>query len=76
MTKQDELDQLDTNIRRIMLKATSEDGDTSVLPELTVVTNYLAKNNVVSEKAKSTLEEDTEKRLKEARLRREKSVQL
>lgn len=76
MSKQDELDQLDTNIRRIMLKATSEDGDTSVLPELTVVTNYLAKNNVVSEKAKSTLEEDTEKRLKEARLRREKSVQL
>ena len=74
MTKQEELDIIDKNIRRIILEATSEGGDTSVLPELTVVTNYLSKNNVVSEKAKSTVEEDMERRLKEAENRRKKNV--
>jgi len=74
MTKQQELDKLDANIRRIMLEATKEEGDTSVLPELTVVTNYLAKNNVVAEKSKSTTEEDIQKRLDEAKDRRENKV--
>lgn len=74
MTKQEQLDMIDANIRRIMLEATSEGGDTSVLPELTVVTNYLSKNNVVAEKAKSTVEEDMLTRLKEAEKRRKKNV--
>ena len=56
------------------MEATKEGGDTSVLPELTVETNYLAKNNVVAEKAKSTVEEDMERRLREAEKRRTKNV--
>ena len=72
--KQEELDMIDANIRRIILEATKEGGDTFVLPELTVVTNYLSKNNVVAEKAKSTVEADTERRLKEAEKRRKKNV--
>ena len=72
--KQEELDMIDANIRRIIMEATKEGGDTSVLPELTVVTNYLSKNNVVAEKAKSTVEADTERRLKEAEKRRKKNV--
>lgn len=74
MTKQEELDIIDGNVRRLMLEATKDGGDTSILPELTVVTNYLAKNNVVAEKGKSSVEEDTERRLKEAEARRNTNV--
>lgn len=72
MSKKEDLEKLDGNIRRLMLEATQEGGDTSILPELTVVTNYLAKNNVVAEKEKSSVEEDTQKRIEEARKRRSK----
>jgi len=73
LSKQEELDKLDANIRRLLLKATGEDGDTSILPELNTAIQYLAKNNVVSEKAKSSVEDDIAKRLEEARERRDSS---
>ena len=75
MTKQEELDMIDANIRRIILEATKEGGDTSVLPELNPVVSYLSKNNVVSEKAKSSVEDNIEKRTREAKARREKKLQ-
>lgn len=72
MTKQDALNQLDKNILRLLIEATSEGGDTSILPELNTAIQYLAKNNVVSEKQKSTVDEDIAKRLEEAKKRRGK----
>ena len=53
MSKRDDLNQLDNNLRRIMLEATSEGGDTAVLSELAVLSNYLAKNMVLAEKEKA-----------------------
>jgi len=70
MGKKEELKTLDDQVRKLMLKATSEEGDTSILKDLTVVANYLAKNQVLAEKEKGTLEEDIERRLKEAEERR------
>ena len=70
MNKQEELDILDKNIRRLLIEATKEGGDTSILPELNTAIQYLSKNNVVAERAKSSVEEDIEKRLLEAKKRR------
>ena len=70
MNKQEELDLLDKNIRRLLIEATKEGGDTSILPELNTAIQYLSKNNVVAERAKSSVEEDIEKRLLEAKKRR------
>jgi len=62
MSKREELNTLDDNVRRIMLEATKPDGDTSVLGDLTVVTNYLAKNMVLAEKEKQVDEVAVEAR--------------
>ncbi|MDB4681389.1 hypothetical protein OAE88_00615 [bacterium] len=70
MTKQEELDIIDGNIRRLLIEATKVGGDTSILPELNTAIQYVSKNNVVSEKAKSSVEEDIQKRLDEANERR------
>ena len=70
MTKQEELDIIDNNIRRLLIEATKVGGDTSILPELNTAIQYVAKNNVISEKAKSTVEEDMKKRKEEAEKRR------
>ena len=72
MTKQEELDIIDANIRRLLIDATREGGDTSILPELNTAIQYVSKNNVISEKAISTLEEDSEARLDAAKRRRAK----
>ncbi len=72
-TKQDELDIIDTNIRRLLIEATREGGDTSTLPELNTCIQYLSKNNVISEKAKSSKEDEIKLRVKEAEKRRAKN---
>lgn len=72
--KEDKLAELDDNVLGLLIKNTGEDGDTSLLTELSVAVNYLKSNAVVSEKAKSTVEDDTAKRLaaKKRRDNREK----
>ena len=71
MTKKEELIQLDDLVRARLIKLTT-DGDTEALGELTPAINYLRNNSVVSDKAQSTVEEDTKKRLTAARKRRAK----
>lgn len=72
--KEDKLAELDDNVLGLLIKNTGENGDTSLLTELSVAVNYLKSNAVVSEKAKSTVEDDTAKRLaaKKRRDNREK----
>ena len=72
MTKQEELDIIDNNIRRLLIEATKEGGDTSILPELNTAIQYVAKNNVISEKAKSTKEDEIKAKIKAAEKRRSK----
>ncbi len=71
MTKQEELDKLDDLVRRQMIHLV-ETGKTDILPELATAVNYLAKNNIIAEKAKSTVEEKTQERVKKANARRAK----
>lgn len=72
MSKQDDLDKLDELVRKKMIQSL-ESNATEILQELMPVVNYLAKNNAVAEKAKSSIEEDIDKRLKEAKKRRAKT---
>jgi len=72
MTKEQELVALDTAVRQRMIKLL-KDGETDLLAELSVPVSYLAKNNMVSEKHISSVEEDIEKRLKDAQKRRGKA---
>ncbi len=67
--KQDKLNQLDKLLLDKMIKI-MEDGNTEALPELASASNYLAKNQMVSEKEKSTLEDDIKDKVKEANKRR------
>ena len=71
MAKREELIELDNLIRNKMI-ALVKSGDTDILTELTPAVYYLRNNSVVSDKPKSTVEEDTKKRLEEARKRRAK----
>ena len=71
MGKKEELEELDTVVRRRMLTLI-KGGKTDLLAELSVPVSYLSKNNVVEEKTKASVEEDIEKRLKEAQARRDK----
>ena len=70
MTKQEELDIIDANIRRLLIDATREGGDTSILPELNTAIQYVSKNNVISEKAISSEEDIIKARLEKAKERR------
>ena len=72
MTKQEKLDQLDELVidRMIALLEDEDKEETRKLPELATAVNYLAKNNIVSEKAKSTVEEKVQERVKAAKKRR------
>ncbi len=63
---------IDANIRRLLIEATKVGGDTSILPELNTAIQYVAKNNVISEKAKSTVEEEIKDKVKDAEERRKK----
>ena len=72
MTKKQKLDKLDGLLLDKLIDimdSDTEDGLES-LSNLSVPMNYLKNNAVVSEKGKSTIEEDTKKRLAEAKKRR------
>ena len=68
--KEGQLAILDENVLGLLINTTGENGDTSLLTELSVAVNYLKSNAVVSEKAKGTVE-DTTKQRRDAKKRRE-----
>jgi hypothetical protein len=69
-TKQDMLDTLDEQLLSAMIKMMdSEEYDS--LPQLATISNYLAKNNKVQEKERSSVDDEIKKRLEEAKKRRE-----
>ncbi len=68
--KKKQLARLDEQVLDLLIKNTSEQGDTSILTELSVAVNYLKSNAIVAEKEKSTLEKETKARLDEAKKRR------
>lgn len=73
MNKKEKLEQLDKQILDRMIEIMGDvSSDLSELSALSVPVNYLKANAVVSEKAKSSVEEDIEKRTKEAAKRRAK----
>ena len=75
MTKDEKdrkLKQLDENVLDLLIKNTGENGDSSLLTELSVAVNYLKSNAVVSEKERSTNEDGIRKRVQEAESRRAK----
>ncbi len=67
---------LDEQILNLMIKATGDNGDTSLLTELSVGVNYLKSNMMVSEKERSTAEDGIKKRVKEAEKRRAKKEEV
>jgi len=69
--KEDKLKQLDENVLNLLIKNTGENGDSSLLTELSVPVNYLKSNSVIAEKAKSNVEDETKERLRKAKLRRD-----
>lgn len=75
MTKQEKLDKLDGELidamLHIMTKGKKDPEVYGHLSNLATVSNYLAKNNVVSDKKKSTLDDDIKQRTAEAKKRRE-----
>lgn len=70
MTKKEKLEKLDGLLidKLITIMGTN---DTSQLSDLATVSNYLAKNNKVEEKEKSSLEDDIKKKVKDAKDRRD-----
>jgi hypothetical protein len=75
MSKQEDLDEMDRLLRKKMIRCLEEDMSEE-LPALNTVVSYLAKNNVISEKAVSTEEDDIKRRLKEAQERRKKADKI
>ena len=73
MTKKEKLETLDGLVLDKMLEIMESEDDRNLqkLSDLTVPMNYLRNNQVVAEKARSSVEEDTKKRLAEAKKRRE-----
>lgn len=74
MSKKEDLEKLDKLVREKMITCL-ESGKTDLLPELNPVVSYLSKNNVVSEKSKSSVEDNIEEKLKKAKARRNKVVE-
>lgn len=74
MSKKEDLEKLDKLVREKMITCL-ELGTTDLLPELNPVVSYLSKNNVVSEKSKSSVEDNIEEKLKKAKARRNKAVE-
>ncbi len=70
MSKKEDLETIDTEVRKFILNS-FKNRDTERLIEINPVINYLAKNNAVEDKAKSTVEEDIEARLAKAKKRRD-----
>lgn len=69
MTKKQRLEKIEELVELKMLEFLEND-ETERLAELATPSNYVAKNNMVLEKQKSTVEEDIAKRLEEAEKRR------
>jgi len=69
MNKQEKLKHLDDLLLDKMIKIMETDT-TEELADLATLSNYLAKNNQVAEKPKSSVEDDIKKRVKEAEARR------
>lgn len=67
--KQEDLELLDEKLREKMIGFMEKDT-LERLTELTPVINYLAKNNVVAEKKKSTVEDEVRERIAAADARR------
>jgi len=67
--KQEDLETLDEKLREKMIGFMEKDT-LERLTELTPVINYLAKNNVVAEKKKSTVEDEVRERIAAADARR------
>ncbi len=69
MTKADRLSKIEEYYELQLIKC-FENDETNMIPEMASVGSYLAKNAMVAEKAKSSVEIDIAKRLKEAEKRR------
>lgn len=69
MGKKEDLETLDDLIRQRMIDMV-KNGKLDELSSLSVPVNYLKANAVVSEKPKSTVEDDVKKRMEEAEKRR------
>lgn len=76
MTKKEKLSKLDELVldRMIDIMADEDDNAIQALASLSTPMNYLKNNQVVAEKAKSTIEEDVKKRIEEAKERRKKKI--
>jgi len=72
--KQDDLDKIDKLVREKIIHCL-DNNKTDMLTDLSVAVSYLAKNNVVSEKSKSSVEDNTKKKLADAKKRREGVVE-
>ena len=72
--KEEKLAQLDENVLDLLIKHTGYDGDTSLITELSVAVNFLKSNEVVSEKARSTVDDGIKKRVAEAKKRRDSNA--
>ena len=70
--KENKLKKLDENVLNLLIKNTGENGDSSLLTELSVPVNYLKSNSVIAEKERSTNEDGIRKRVKQASERRAK----
>ena len=70
--KEELLLELDENVLNLLIKNTGENGDSSLLTELSVAVNYLKSNAVVAEKERSTNEDGIKNRVKKAEERRAK----
>ena len=68
--KEDKLKQLDENVLNLLIKNTGENGDSSLLTELSVAVNYLKSNQVVAEKPKDSSDDYMKKKVAEAKKRR------
>ena len=68
--KDRKLKQLDENVLNLLIKNTGENGDSSLLTELSVAVNYLKSNQVVAEKPKDSSDDYMKKKVAEAKKRR------
>jgi len=70
--KENKLKELDENVLNLLIKNTGENGDSSLLTELSVAVNYLKSNQVVSEKPRDSSDDYMKKKVAEAKKRRAK----
>ena len=75
MTKKEKLKKLDEAIldKMITIMESNDDDQLVMLRDLATPMNYLRNNSVLADKEKSTVENDTKKRLAEAKARRKKN---